>query len=429
MSLPIANPKSPEIQRLISKMRRPPHPVLIVEDREENQMLLAGICQSVQVPYKLADNGSVALDLLGQNAFSIYIVDLMMPVMDGKTFITRLKEKKPDAVILVQTAIDTTDEIIEIMKLGVYDYLVKPLNVELITASLIKALEYRYLIDIENALMKEESQELRDHLEWLNYKESARKNSESSTEMTAIYNLRTTLAQGSGFSAMTSIIDTLSQTAGSDPEGNIKIESDLFQLLIENNEHTKSMLRGLAHAVDILDQKFILEKISSTVLQDSLSEISHELGIIAKEKSITINLPIYKGEHPLSIDRTLFQTCVKELLLNAIKYAPEKTSIDVFVTITDGFYCLSVKNSILDDIYGNITEEVQKNLILPFYRLHPPVEKVHKLEPFSLGLGLTMVDFIANKHHGMFFIRKAKDHTSKELSICMIAELFFPIQV
>ncbi|TGL57544.1 response regulator [Leptospira ognonensis] len=417
------------MKSLISKMRRPPGPVLIVEDREDNQMLLAGICESIHVPFQLAENGKVALELLSLNEVSVFLVDLMMPVMDGKSFIRELKKLKSDAVILVQTAIDGTDEIIEIMKMGVYDYLVKPLNVDLVKTTLLKALEYRYLIDIEKVLLRDESKELREQLEWLNYKETARKSSQSSTEVTAIYNLKTTLSQGSGFGAMTTLIDTIVQTSTRNENGTVTIDGEFFQVLEENNNHTKSMLRGLASAVEILESKVELTKTFSGEIVSRIEKVASHLASAAATKSITINLPMIKSEVKLLVNLELLSLCFKELLLNAIKYANASTAIDCFITLTDGYFCISFKNQLPNDIYSDISEDSQKSLVLPFFRMHPPVEALHKEEPFSLGLGLTMVDFIANKHHGMFFIRKAKDHTSKDVGFCTIAELFLPIQI
>ncbi len=429
MPLPKSNSQTTELKSLISKMRRPPGAILIVEDREDNQMLLAGICESINVPFQLAENGKVALELLSLNEVSVFLVDLMMPVMDGKSFIRELKKLKSDAVILVQTAIDGTEEIIEIMKMGVYDYLVKPLNVDLVKTTLLKALEYRYLIDIEKVLLRDESKELREQLEWLNYKETARKSSQSSTEVTAIYNLKTTLSQGSGFGAMTTLIDTIVQTSTRNENGTVTIDGDFFQILEENNNHTKSMLRGLASAVEILESKVELTKTFSGEIFSSIEKVASQLTSAAATKSITINLPMIKSEVKLLVNLELLGLCFKELLLNAIKYANESTAIDCFITVTDGYFCVCFKNQLPNDIYSDISEDSQKSLVLPFFRMHPPVEALHKEEPFSLGLGLTMVDFIANKHHGMFFIRKAKDHTSKDVGFCTIAELFLPIQI
>lgn len=69
-----------------------------------------------------------------------------------------------------------------------------------------------------------------------------------------------------------------------------------------------------------------------------------------------------------------------------------------------------------------------KKLIEPFFRIHPPVESFYSKEKFSLGLGLTMVDFILHRHNGMFFIRNAIDHTTEVKADCIIAEVFLPIQ-
>ncbi|MCZ8155849.1 MAG: response regulator [Leptospira sp.] len=420
-------PPYPQPKPLISKSRRPSQPVLIVEDREENQMLLAGLCQSMDVTCLVAENGAVALDIIKTQPISVYIVDLMMPVMDGKTFIRLLRERNPDAVILVQTAIDASEEIIEIMKSGVYDYLIKPLNIELMKTTLSRALEYRYLIDIEKNLLKEESKELRDQLEWLNYKESSRKSTSGSIEMNAIYNLKTTLTQGSGIGMMTTLIDTISQVATKEDQ-KVSIDSELFDLLKENNSHTKSMLRGLASAVQILENPVSLTKVSSSDLIDLATTVKNQLNAGASQKAIEMNLPIFKNNYTLLADLGLFKIALTELFLNAIKYAPSESVVDSFITIIDGYLCFSIKNRITEDIYSSQAEEVIKSLTLPFFRLHPPVESVHQLEPFSLGLGLTMVDYIANKHHGMFFLRKAKDYTTSQSSVCTIAEFFIPLQ-
>lgn len=124
-------------------------PVLIVEDNPQNQKILKGLCARQGLATAVADNGRVALDMLSDGFFAVYIVDLMMPVMDGRAFIGHLKERHPDAVILVQTALDSAGTIIDIMKLGVFDYIIKPIDIELFQATLRKALEYRRLKDLE----------------------------------------------------------------------------------------------------------------------------------------------------------------------------------------------------------------------------------------------------------------------------------------
>lgn len=68
-----------------------------------------------------------------------------MPVMDGRSFLVKLKEIYPNAIVLVQTAIDSNEKIIEIMKLGVFDYILKPIYPEIFLKILQKALNYYFL--------------------------------------------------------------------------------------------------------------------------------------------------------------------------------------------------------------------------------------------------------------------------------------------
>ena len=119
--------------------------ILIVEDDLKNQKILQTLCKKIGYDCDVAENGKVALDQVKQNDYFLYIVDLMMPVMDGKTFISELKKIEEDPVILVQSALDSTDTIIEIMKLGVFDYIIKPIDISLFQKTFNKAVEYKRL--------------------------------------------------------------------------------------------------------------------------------------------------------------------------------------------------------------------------------------------------------------------------------------------
>lgn len=152
----------------------PRYPVLIVEDKKENQVLLQSICNQLGIATETAGNGQIALDFVKTRKFSVFIVDLMLPVMDGKTFIEELKIIDPHAVVIIQSALDAADTIIEVMRLGVFDYVVKPIDLDLFRHSMTKALEYKYLKDLEAELTLNESIKLRGQLEWLNYKETLR---------------------------------------------------------------------------------------------------------------------------------------------------------------------------------------------------------------------------------------------------------------
>jgi len=399
-----------------------------VEDMEENRALIIAILSSLKIPYKFAVDGKEGLEIASREEFSLFIVDLMMPIMSGGEFIRKLKERNPDSVVLVQTALDSSETIIEIMKMGVYDYIIKPIDPDVFRRILLKALEYKYLKNIETYIQTVENQKLKSQIEWLNYKESLRKSGTDSSEKSSIYNLKTSLSQGSGFGTMTTIVDMIRGSAVSANEKKALVDKELLEILYENNEITKNMLKGLANVSDLLDRKFNLTRMKGTELVSKIPEYAKDLEPFLPRKKIRINYPILRSECSIRIDEECIQIVIEELLLNAYKYSKEEENIDIFAHINNGYLVITVKNIILDDEYGGIPEYAEKLVTQPFYRIHPPDESVATIEKFGLGLGLTMVESILSKHNGLFFIHNAKDHTQESVMDCVLAEVFIPLE-
>ncbi len=408
------------------KLKR--HPVLIIEDKKENTVLLQALCSELDIDTRSAANGKEALELLEKNSFSVFIVDLMLPVMDGKTFIRELKKILPDSVILVQTALDSTEMIIEIMKMGVFDYILKPLDSELFHQTLLKALEYQYLKESEKNVLMNEGIKLRGQLEWLNYKETRRKTGVDSQEKNSIYNLKTSLSQGGGLGMMVSIIEMI-QSGARLTENKYEIDKDLLDLLFENNHNSRQLLNGLDRVVGLMEENIPLTETNSLDLMEIVPSIAERLHPFFKKKDLKISLPQNKTNYKIFINLEKILTALEELLINAYKYSTSRSQISIFANISQGYFCISVKNEVAKEPYGGIPEEMEKLVIEPFFRLHPPVEDIISIEKFGLGLGLTVVDYIVRKHNGMFFIHNAIDHTGKQVSNCVLSELFLPLKI
>ncbi|MCP4132960.1 MAG: response regulator [bacterium] len=104
--------------------------VLIIEDSPTSQAHLKKMCEDMGFEPMVVDNGEMALEKLDKYSFLFYIVDLMMPVIDGRTFIIHLKKKYPDAFIIVQTSDTSETTMLEILQLGISDYFNKPVVFE-----------------------------------------------------------------------------------------------------------------------------------------------------------------------------------------------------------------------------------------------------------------------------------------------------------
>ena len=110
--------------------------VLLVEDEPNMARTLAKILQRKGYDVATAVNGKEALEQLATAVFQVVITDLNMPVMDGMQLLRRLQgdppptgERRllsPPAIVL--TGHGSTQAAVDAMKLGAWDYLVKPCN-------------------------------------------------------------------------------------------------------------------------------------------------------------------------------------------------------------------------------------------------------------------------------------------------------------
>ncbi len=121
------------------------HPVriLIVDDHPNTATMLARVLSRFEKPVEVltAAHGDDALRQIGDRMVDILITDFMMPGMNGLELIEKLKgERKPAHTILI-TAYDTPGLSISAKRLGVQDYLVKPVQPEIIRGIVSKVIE------------------------------------------------------------------------------------------------------------------------------------------------------------------------------------------------------------------------------------------------------------------------------------------------
>jgi CheY-like chemotaxis protein len=88
------------------------HRALVVDDKRENRELLRRALEQEGWEVNEAENGQVALEYLADEAPSLILLDLMMPVMDGFEFVMEMHklESSQDIPIVVVTAKDITEE-------------------------------------------------------------------------------------------------------------------------------------------------------------------------------------------------------------------------------------------------------------------------------------------------------------------------------
>ncbi len=398
--------------------------LLIIDDDAVQRRLLSDICKSICLIHETASNGQEALDILVQRRFSIYLVDLNMPVVNGREFMLKLNEIDSDAQIIVVTGENVPQTIIDIMKKGVCDYVLKPFRAEHMEAAIYRALERKRQRRIESEVYAVSESHLRSKLEWMTYKESRRNNSDTSEEKNAFYNLKASLSQGEGFGTIIALVEYILSSQDKNT-GNFVIDESMLAMLHESIRYGRGILEGLGTIVEIYGNSPDLSEDSSVEFANGIENIIYKLKDCLEQRSLRMEHQKCRIDVSVQINQPVLEMAVEELLINACKYSKSGGHIEIFSQRVDDYFCLSVKNDIEDDDAG-IPPDKEQMVIEPFFRLHPPVLNL-ALERFGLGLGLTVVNHIILKHHGMLAIGNVTDYSHSQPGRCVLAQIFLPI--
>jgi putative nucleotidyltransferase with HDIG domain len=119
--------------------------VLAVDDEPAASKLLTFMLHAPVFRCSAASNGEEALAALQREPFDAVISDLQMPGISGMELLAEVRRRHPHVAFLVTTGIDDVDVGVEAMRCGADDYLVKPLQENVVIASLERALHKRHL--------------------------------------------------------------------------------------------------------------------------------------------------------------------------------------------------------------------------------------------------------------------------------------------
>jgi len=118
--------------------------VLIVDD---DKGIRRGLCMILGDSYCVlkANQGSKALKMIDQEQPDIVLLDIGIQEMDGIQVLRRIKKKNPDIAVIMITAVKDAKTIVKALKLGAYDYLVKPIDSQELLLTIANATENKAL--------------------------------------------------------------------------------------------------------------------------------------------------------------------------------------------------------------------------------------------------------------------------------------------
>ena len=137
--------------------------ILIVDDEEKIRHILR---LNLQHKYNilLAQNGSEAKSYLEHETVHLVLTDLRMPDMNGLDLLKHIKKSYGSIPVIIITAFGTIENAVQAMKLGAYDYIIKPIKIEELELLLEKSLHYGRLLE-ENKNLRQRLKQYEDFQE------------------------------------------------------------------------------------------------------------------------------------------------------------------------------------------------------------------------------------------------------------------------
>src|SRR6266700_3292567 len=115
--------------------------LLLIDDETDVQYSFRRIFDSPEIELTTASSGEEGLKLLGRTKPDLVIMDVRMGGMNGLETLRRIRQGDAKQLVIMMTAYGTTQTAIEAMKLGAYDYLLKPFDVPRLKQLVLDALK------------------------------------------------------------------------------------------------------------------------------------------------------------------------------------------------------------------------------------------------------------------------------------------------
>lgn len=131
--------------------------ILIIDDEFGIRDVLAGLFDDLGYAVSEAGDGKSGLEQVLDQDIDLVMLDLSLPGMNGLEVLRQLKEQKPDLAVIMMTGYASMKSALEAMRLGAYDYITKPFDLNEVKMIAERALECRRLID-ENRYLKNQLQ-------------------------------------------------------------------------------------------------------------------------------------------------------------------------------------------------------------------------------------------------------------------------------
>ena len=341
-----------------------PH-ILIVDDeigpRESLKMILN--------PYytvHTADRGAQAIEMLKQIPVDLVTLDLKMPGVTGINVLEKVKEHDPDIEAIIITGYGSLDTAIEGLRLGAFDYISKPFDVNHILALVRRGLERRNakarLRQVKSDFLSNVSHELRTPL---------------------------SVVVGFVYLLLNQVIGKLSEE-----------QQKILETVYRNSEELLELIDNVLWmtSLNVGDGTAMIEKFDpGAIVQETIKRYEKSI----QEKGLTLNLQMAQGDFSIISDRAKVERVFQNVFNNAVKFTSKG---EITVKVRQSADRSSVEFEVIDTGAG-IEEGKIDSIFEPFHQADNSTVRAFS----GLGLGLTVARRMAELIGGKLEITSQAD--------------------
>ncbi len=384
--------------------------ILVVDDSMSLRRILEDVLESRGYDVTSAENGEVAFDIIKGQNFPVVLTDLEMPVMQGDELIDRMNTLDEVPVTVVLTSDDDSNRITDIMRKGVFDYMIKPVKKADLIISIENAFKISELRRLKRIAEKERTIRFERHREMFAFMKRHGHDGSKADENTHFENLQRAMNRGAGLGAMFSLVELLAASSRKN-EGNYEIDGRTMSKLMDVRKTAHEAMAVFSEIEKVPASQIEMEQVTFKQLYDEIMKIIKDLEGVSGLRGHTL-VPCdeepYFSKMSIQVNREYIVRVIREMLLNAMKYSEGETPVYTVLEKEGGDMVFSVINSTKSAADDGIPMEYENIVFEPFFRKVKYIQDEYKT--LDCGLGLTLAERIVHRHNGKISICNIQDY-------------------
>jgi two-component system, sensor histidine kinase and response regulator len=335
--------------------------LLVVDDNEMNRDMLSRRLQREGYNVLIAEDGYIALEMMKAQKFDLIILDVMMPGLNGFEMLPMIRQTHSlaELPVILATAKDRSDDIVEGLKLGANDYVTKPIDFPVLLARLRTHMQLQHLAQLKDEFLRIASHDLKNPL--------------SSVMMSAHV-----------------AIDMV-------PPGT-PMPEQIYQMLtfiVKRSEEMRKIISDFLDFQAMEDGNLTLEP-KPLNLNEMARRVVESNTDYANSKKISVEADLDQGLPEISGDESRLEQVAQNLVSNAIKFGASGDKVVVRTGVQAGSAILEVVDS-----GPGLSEDDMNKAFVKYARLSNKPTGGEK----SSGLGLAICKQMVELHGGRIGVR------------------------